>query len=154
MYINDTTAGKMDYYLQYRSTASAVDCRQGGAQDLRATLAMTSTMPTDFRSLSSWILGTGQYAAQGTIAFNLRIYAPVGGEITGLTVDGQPHSVTADKHEGRQVALLPVTLTPGQKSTVTADIRTAKGQSGDGIFSYTPGMVPAPNGVAITSACH
>jgi hypothetical protein len=154
MYINDTTAGKMDYYLQYRSTASAVDCREGGAQDLRATLAMTSTMPADFRSLSSWILGTGQYAAQGTIAFNLRIYAPVGGEITGLTVDGQPHSVTADKHEGRQVALLPVTLTPGQKSTVTADIRTAKGQSGDGIFSYTPGMVPAPNGVAITSACH
>jgi hypothetical protein len=154
MYINDTTAGKMDYYLQYRSTASAVDCRQGGAQDLRATLAMTSMMPADFRSLSSWILGTGEYAAQGTIAFNLRIYAPVGGEITGLTVDGQSHSVTADKHKGRQVALLPVTLAPGQKSTVAADIRTAKGQSGDGIFSYTPGMVPAPNGVTIASACH
>jgi len=154
MYINDSTAGKMDYYLQYRSAASAVDCRQGGAQDFRATLAMTSTMPANFKSLSSWILGTGEYAAQGTIAFNLRIYAPVGGEITGMTVDGQSHSVTADKHEGRQVALLPVTLSPGQKSTVTADIRTAKGQSGDGIFSFTPGMVPAPNGVTITSACH
>ncbi len=154
MYINDATAGKMDYYLQYRGAASAVDCRQGGAQDLRATLALTSTMPTDFRSLSSWILGTGQYAAQGAIAFNLRIYAPVGGEIIGMTVDGTAHSVTADKHEGRQVALLPIILKPGQKSTVTADIRTAKGQSGDGIFSFTPGMVPAPNGVAITSACH
>jgi len=154
MYINDSTAGKMDYYLQYRSAASAVDCRQGGAQDLRATLAMTSTMPADFKSLSPWILGSGAYAAQGTIAFNLRIYAPVGGEITGMTVNGQSHSVTADKHGGRQVALLPVTLSPGQKSTVTADIRTAKGQSGDGIFSFTPGMVPAPNGVTITSACH
>jgi hypothetical protein len=154
MYINDATAGKMDYYLQYRSTASAVDCRHGGAQDLRATLALTSTMPADFSSLSPWILGTGQFAAQGTIAFNLRIYAPYDGEITGLTVDGQGHSVTSDKHNGRQVAFLPVTLAPGQKMTVTADIRTAKGQSGDGVFSYTPGMVPAANGSTITSACH
>jgi hypothetical protein len=153
MYINDSTAGKMDYYLQYRSTAAAVDCRKGGSQDIRATLALTSTMPADFRSLSIWILGSGQYAAQGQIAFNLRIYAPAGGEVTGLTVDGVPHSVTADTHDGRQVALLPVTLNPGQKVTVSADIRTARGQSGDGVLSFTPGMVPAPNGVSITSAC-
>jgi hypothetical protein len=154
MYLNDSTAGKMDYYLQYRSTAAAVDCRKGGAQDIRATLALTSTMPADFQNLSPWILGTGEYAAQGTIAFNLRIYAPYGGEITAMTVDGQSHSVTSDQHHGRQVALLPVTLGPGQRSTVTADIRTAKGQSGDGVFSFTPGMVPAPNGVKIVSACH
>jgi len=153
MYINDSTAGKMDYYLQYRSTAAAVDCRQGDAQDIRATLALTSTMPTDFRSLSIWILGSGQFAPQGQIAFNLRIYAPYGGEITGLTVDGAQHSVTADEHHGRQVALLPISLGPGQKSTVTADIRTARNQPGDGVLSFTPGMVPAPNGVSITSAC-
>jgi len=153
MYLNDSTAGKMDYYLQYRSTAAAVDCRQGDAQDIRATIALTSTMPAEFQRLSTWILGTGQFAAQGSIAFNLRVYAPYGGEITGMSVDGQTHSVTADKHRGRQVALLPMTLSPGQKSTVTADIRTAKGQSGDGVLSFTPGMVPAANGVPITSAC-
>jgi len=153
MYLNDSTAGKMDYYLQYRSTAAAVDCRQGDAQDIRATIALTSTMPADFQRLSTWILGTGQFAAQGSIAFNLRVYAPYGGEITGMSVDGQAHSVTADKHMGRQVALLPMTLSPGQRSTVTADIRTAKGQSGDGVLSFTPGMVPAANGVPITSAC-
>jgi hypothetical protein len=110
-------------------------------------------MPADFGALSPWIVGTGQFAPQGTIAFNLRVYAPYGGEITGLTVDGKGHSVTADKHKGRQVALLPMSLSPGQKTTVTADIRTAEGQSGDGVFSFTPGMVPAPNGVPITSAC-
>lgn len=154
MYLNDSTAGKMDYYLQYRSSAAAVDCRQDGAQDLRATLALTSTMPQDFQALSRWILGTGQFAPQGAIAFNLRIYGPHDGEITGMTVDGQPHSVTADRHKGRQVALLPVTLDPGQEMVVTADIRTAEGQSDDGVFSVTPGMVPAPNGVPIASACH
>jgi hypothetical protein len=153
MYINDSTAGKMDYYLQYRSSAAAVDCRKDDAQDIRATLALTSTMPTDFGSLSVWILGSGQYAAQGTIAFNLRVYAPRGGEITGLHVDGESRSITSDKHKDRQVAFVPITLGPGQKTTVTADLRTAKGQSGDGVFSFTPGMVPAPNGVKITSAC-
>jgi hypothetical protein len=153
IYLNDTTAGKMDYYLQYRSTAAAVDCRQGDAQDIRATVALSSTMPADFRRLSPWILGTGQFAPQGTIAFNLRVYAPYGGEVTGLSVDGRPHSVTADKHHGRQVALLPVSLAPGQTMTVTADLRSAEGQSGDGTLSFTPGMVPAPNGVKIASAC-
>jgi len=153
MYLNDSTAGKMDYYLQYRSAATAVDCRKGGSQDLRATLALTSTMPTDFHTLSPWIVGDGRYAPQGTIAFNLRIYAPHGGEITGLRVDGLGHSVTADQHDGRQVALLPLALAPGQTTTVTADIRTARGQGGDGVLSFTPGMVPAPNGIAIASAC-
>jgi hypothetical protein len=153
VYLNDTGAAKMGYYLQYRSTAAAVDCRQGGAQDLRTTLALTSTMPADFKTLSPWIIGTGRYAPQGSIAFNLRVYAPYGGEVTGLSVDGQPHSATADKHRGRQVALLPLTLRPGQTVTVTADLRTAEGQSGDGVLSFTPGMLPAPNGVRITSAC-
>lgn len=153
MYLNDSAAGKMDYYLQYRSSAAAVDCRRGGAQDIRATLALTSTMPPDFRSLSPWILGTGQYAPQGSIAFNLRVYAPRGGEITGITVDGEPYSVTADKHFGRQVALVAMELAPGQRSEVRADIRTATGQSGDGVFSFTPGMVPAANGVTVRSAC-
>jgi hypothetical protein len=110
-------------------------------------------MPTRFRTLSPWILGDGQFAKQGDIAFNLRIYAPIGGKVTGLSVDGQPHSATADKHRGRQVALLPLTLRPGQTVTVTADLRTAEGQSGDGVLSFTPGMLPAPNGVRITSAC-
>jgi hypothetical protein len=154
LYINDSTAGKMDYYLQYRSTAAAVDCRRDDSQDVRVTVALASTMPTDFHSLSVWVLGTGQYAAQGTIAFNLRVYAPYGGQITALTVDGQTHSITSDKHLGRQVALLPISLAPGQQSTVTADVRTARGQSGDGVLSFTPGMVPAPNGVRIASACH
>jgi len=153
MYLNDSTAGKMDYYLQYRTAADAVDCRRGGAQDLRATMALTSTMPADFSSLSPWIVGDGQYAPKGSIAFNLRIYAPTGGEITGMTVNGQPRSVTADEHQGRQVGLLPLTLGPGQQATVTADIRTANGQSGDGVFSFTPGMVTAANGVKIASAC-
>jgi len=48
---------------------------------------------------------------------------------------------------------MPISLSPGQDMTVSADIRTADGQSGDGVFSFTPGMVQAPNGVKILSGC-
>ncbi|MFL6024455.1 MAG: DUF4012 domain-containing protein [Marmoricola sp.] len=153
MYINDSTAGKMDFYLQYRSSVIAVDCRRHGAQDLRASVALTSTMPTDYKELSEFITGTGAFAPKGTIAFNLRFYAPYGGEITGLHVNGAPHSATADLHDGRQVAFLPVALKPQQQIVVTADIRTAPGQDRDGTFSFTPGMVPTKNGVTFASAC-
>ncbi|MFL6158480.1 MAG: DUF4012 domain-containing protein [Marmoricola sp.] len=153
MYINDSTAGKMDYYLQYRSSVAAVDCRRHGAQDLRASVAFTSTMPKDYQRLSEFVTGTGAFAPKGTIAFNLRFYAPYGGEIVGLTVNGKPNSATADLHHGRQVAFLPVALKPQEQVIVTADIRTAPGQDGDGVYSFTPGMVPAQNGVRFASAC-
>jgi hypothetical protein len=153
MYINDSTAGKMDYYLHYLTSVTAVDCRKDGAQDLRASISLTSTMPKDFGSLGPYVLGTGAYAKQGTIAFNLRVYGPAGGEIVGLKVDGVTHSVTADKDGDRQVAFLPVSLKPGQNSVVTADIRTGAGQDGNGVFSFTPGMEQKPNGVKILSAC-
>jgi hypothetical protein len=153
MYLNDAVAGKVDYYLEYRGAVSAVDCRQGGAQDLRASLSVASTVPKDYQRLGSFILGSGAYAPRGTIAFNLRIYAPVGGEIVGLKVNGATHSITADEHHGRQVAFLPVALKPGENTTITADIRTGKGQDGDGVFDFTPGMVSSPNGVKIPSAC-
>ncbi|MCW2755233.1 MAG: hypothetical protein JWQ32_2644 [Marmoricola sp.] len=154
MYLNNSSASKMDYYLQYRTSVAAVDCRQHGSQDLRVTVDLVSKMPTDFSKLGVYVLGTGAYSPQGTIADNLRIYAPYGGQVTGLQVDGVDHSVTANKHEGREVAFLPISLKPGQHTLVTADIQTADGQSGDGVFDFTPGMVPAPNGVKIVSACN
>ena len=153
MYLNDSLAGKIDYYLQYRSSVAAVDCRNDDSQDVRLSVAFTSQVPADFSKLSPYIVGTGQFAPQGSITFNLRLYAPRGGEIVGLQVNGETRSVTADRHQDRQVAIVPISLEPGEQLNLTADVRTGKGQDGHGRFSFTPGMVPAGNGVKITSAC-
>ncbi|MCW2785089.1 MAG: hypothetical protein JWP74_1606 [Marmoricola sp.] len=154
LYFNDATAAKADFYLNYRASVAAVDCRQHGAQDYRATVSLSSKVPASYSNLSVYVLGDGTFAPRGTIAVNLRLYAPYGGSVTGMEVDGVTHSVTADKHEGRQVAFLPVSLKPGQQVVVTADIQTGKGQTGTGVFDFTPGMNPAPNGVKIDSACN
>jgi hypothetical protein len=153
LFINDSTAGKMDYYLQYRSSVSAVDCRDHGAQDLHAVVTLGSNVPKDFSSLGPFILGSGEFTKKGDIAFNLRLYAPAGGEVTGLTIDGKEQTITADPDHGRTIAFLPITLTPGQRMTVTADITTAKNQSGDGVLDFTPGLLPVANGTKIASAC-
>lgn len=162
IYFNDTTASKMDYYLHYVATATATECRQKGAQDLRTTVVLNSTMPKDFSNLGLSVLGEGTFSPKGQIGVNMRIYAPAGGEITDLTVDGVPAAITADQHFGRQVAYVPITLKPGQDMTIVAEIRTGTGQDGDGVLNFTPGLestdengnaVPISNGRKIPSAC-
>lgn len=153
MYFNDTVAGKAQFYLDYQPTVSARRCLEDGVQELRASVALESSMPRDFRRLSEWVTGNGQYAPKGSIAFNLRIYGPVAGAITGVTQDGQVVSVTADRHQDRQVAVVPVQLRPGQRMVVKATMRTGAGQTGKPVLTTTPGIRSQPNGVATTSAC-
>jgi hypothetical protein len=93
------------------------------------------------------------YRCSVTGSSRSRVYAPYGGQITDLEVDSTPADITADKHYGRQVAFLPVSLAPGEHTTITVDFRTRKGQSGNGSFSYTPGILEAANGSEIVSAC-
>lgn len=163
IFLNDTTASKMDYYLDYLTTAVATECRQKGAQDIRATVVMRSNLPEDFssRDLGTSVLGTGTFVRQGQIGVNMRIYAPAGGEVVDLTVNGEEVSITADQHFGRQVAYVPITLKPGQELKVVAAIRTRAGQDGDGRLTFTPGLraanedgSPVVNGRRIPSACN
>ncbi|MCX6396915.1 MAG: DUF4012 domain-containing protein [Propionibacteriales bacterium] len=162
VYLNDTTASKMDYYLQYVATATATECRRKGAQDLRTTVVLRSTMPKSFANLGISVLGQGIYVPQGQIGVNLRIYAPAGGEVLDLQVDGEPVVITADRHFGRQVAYVPITLKPGQELTVVAKVRSGENQPADGVLNFTPGLestdvngnaVPVVNGRTIASAC-
>lgn len=152
-YLNDATAGKAGYYLEQHPTVSARECRPDGSQRLEAAVALESTMPKDVATLSEWITGTGAYTPRGTIAVNLRVYGPVAGRITGLTVDGRQRSVTADRHRDRQVAVVPVVLQPGQRVLVRASMTTGPGQRQGPVLSFTPGIRSRPNGVTLTSAC-
>ena len=162
VYFNDTTASKMDYYLSYAASATATECRRKGAQDIRTTVVLKSNVPKNLNGLGTSVLGTGQFAPQGQIGVNMRIYAPAGGEVVDLQVNGSPSAITADRHFGRQVAYVPITLKPGEEMTVVAKVRSAPGQDGDGRLDFTPGLepvgaggiaVPIVNGRKIPSAC-
>lgn len=152
-YLNDATAGKPEYYLDHQPTASARSCRPDGSQVLEASIALESSMPKDFAELSPYITGFGTFAPRGTIAFNLRVYGPVDGDIAEVSVDGEPMSVTADRHAGRQVAVVPVSLEPGRRIVVRARMTSGPGQTAGPVLSFTPGIRSQPNGVELASAC-
>ena len=153
LYLNDATAGKPEFYLDYQPALSARRCLSGGRQELQASVALVSNMPKDHHRLSYWITGTGQYAPKGTIAVNLRIYSPKGGTVTEVRRGNETISVTADRHEDHQVAVVPLQLEPGERVVVRATMTTAQGQSGRPVLDLTPGIRLQDNGVEVTSAC-
>ncbi len=153
MYLDDATGGKLDYYLRYTANLSAGHCTASGQQSLDASMLLESRLPARWKKLSPWVLGRGDATPPGVMRINLRIYGPVGGRITQVTVDSNSVPVSTNQHKRRQVAVVPVLLQPGQRMLVSATIRTASGQGADPVLEFTPGMGAAPNGVRVPAAC-
>ncbi|MEO6472277.1 MAG: hypothetical protein ABIR57_10100, partial [Aeromicrobium sp.] len=88
-----------------------------------------------------------------TFGMNLSFYAPFGGAVTDLKVNGKDQSINRGSHNGLNVVILPVTLAPGQTVTVKTSMFTGKHQRDDAVFSTTPGIEKTPNNVKVLSAC-
>lgn len=152
LYLNDSVAGKPEFYLDYHAGLSSRGC-QDDRQFIELSMALKSNMPSNFDQLSPWITGDGTYVQRGNIGVNLRIYGPEGGQVVGLTRGGEQVSVTADRHKGRQVAKVPIELAPGERIVVKARIVSATGQLGKPVLDMTPGVTLQPNGVEFSSRC-
>ncbi len=81
------------------------------------------------------------------------IYAPTGGTLTGLSVNGKRAPVYPRADGGRKVYVLPMVLKPGDRATVDASFRSGPGQTGDPVLDWTPGMTWGPSGATAASAC-
>ena len=153
MYLDDATGGKLGYYLHYSANLSAGHCTSAGQQSLDASMLLESRLPERWKKLSPWVLGRGDATPPGMMRLNLRIYGPVRGRITQVTVNSNSVPVSTNEQDGRQVAVVPMIIRPGQRMLVSATIRTATGQRGDPVLEFTPGMAAAPNGVRVAAAC-
>jgi hypothetical protein len=153
VYLDDAGGGKMEYYLRFHTHVSATGCRPDGSQSLVTSTALTSTAPHDVSGLSPYVTGDGSFVRRGTMLLNLRLVAPAGGAVTGLTVDGQPATVTADRLGGRQVSTVVVRLWPGRRVVVASTQRTGAWQTGDAVVSSTPGVEATAVGGPVRSAC-
>lgn len=152
LYFNDSTATKLEYYLHYRTTVHATACTMAGVQSLTSTTVLRSTVPKNAATLPGSVLGK-DIGAPGTMRMNLRFYAPYGGAMSGLKVNGKEQTINRGEHDGLNVVILPVILAPGQEVTVTTRMFTGRGQRDDAVFRTTPGIGPTPNNVVIPSAC-
>lgn len=153
LYLNDSVAGKMEYYLRHSATATATSCTRQGVQTLKFSAAFRSTAPPAVTTYPIWVAGTGQFAPRGDISMSVLIYGPWHGSISSLRIDGKSIAVSANRHAGRQVAVLPVQLRPGQAMNVTGTMLSGPDQTGEVSLTSTPGMELTNNPVSFASAC-
>jgi uncharacterized protein DUF4012 len=151
VYLNDATAGKIEYYLDTDGSIYSFGCKKG-VQDVTAQVDLTSSVRTDDK-LSPYVTGTGKYTARGNIAVNLRIYAPPGGRLTGLTVAGKRTSIAVVQHEGREVSVVPLVIPPREHVRVLASFTARAGQKAPPTLTMTPGIQWKPAQVTARSGC-
>lgn len=154
LFLTDATAGKMQYFLDYRAGLNAHQCDAEGKQALDATMLLSSRVPADFSALSDWVLGVGNHVPQGSMQMNLRVFAPAGGSVNQITVNGRPVTVNVDRLGHREVSTVPVILAPGERALVAVTLIGARGQTAQPVLTFTPGMVSQPNDLRVPSACH
>jgi hypothetical protein len=152
VYLNDATGTKLDYYLDYDVSLEPLSCSDSQAQEQRLTVTMTSNAPKDAAtSLPPSILGLSRPAAW--LLTNLYIYAPVGGDVGGATLDGDRFAFAPYRHDSRPVAGATIELTPGQTRTLTYVVTSGPDQPGDPDVRITPGVPGSGTVDSQGSAC-
>jgi hypothetical protein len=154
VYLNDSTASKMQYYLDVDVSARSVRCTSAGVQTIQLTTTYTSTAPADASELPDYITGDGFAGPQGTMVLDTRTFAPAGGRFVAFALNNKFRPNNGVTFKGRPVNFAAFSLKPGAKVTVTATMLTANDQRGDVVLSRTPGVRSTPNGVNVKSSCH
>ncbi|WP_332662171.1 DUF4012 domain-containing protein [Aeromicrobium sp.] len=153
VYLNDSTASKMQYYLDVDVAARSVRCTSQGAQTIQLTTTYTSTAPADAAELPEYITGTGSSGPQGNMVLDTRTFAPSGGRFVSFTLNDKFRPNNGVTFKGRPVNFAAFSLKPGAKVTVEATIVTAPNQRGDAVLSKTPGVQSSENGITVPSSC-
>lgn len=153
VYMNDATGAKMQYYLDYDISAEATKCSAAGAQTYRTSTTLTSSAPADSAQLPESIRGPGFGAEPGSMLVNMYVYAPEGGKVGAVTIDGEEAASFPATQDGRGVQLVTVQIDPGQTVEVGATVVSGADQRGAGRLQATPSIKPGSKSRAIASAC-
>jgi hypothetical protein len=153
IYYNDATQAKLEYYLRKDTAVKATTCTADGAQSLTTTTRLRSLAPKAIRTLPRSIVGPGTGEKRGSFRMVMSFYAPFGGLVNRLEVNGKEQPLNRFEHDGINVVSMPVLLAPGQEVTVKASMFTGKGQRDDAVFTTTPGIEATPNNVRVPTAC-
>ncbi len=152
-YLNSGTQAKIQYFLRYDGRVRSLGCDDEGRQVVQARFRLRSDVPTPVSQLDPYVSGLGDEAEPGVNLVNLAMYAPTGGSLTALQVDGEAAPVASGEIDDRGVAVLPVELEPGESAEVVADFTTRRGQDGAPRMQWTPGMASGPTEDVAPSRC-
>ena len=152
-YLDDSTEYKIDYFLRHRAEITSVGCTDDDRQVVQARLLLKSQVPEPVSELPPYVVGDGSKAPPGDIKLLLRIFAPQGGELTAMEVDGEETSVSQAVTYDREVTQKTVQLEPGQSMEVVVRFVGAPGELGDPRVQWTPGIEWGPSEAVAASVC-
>ena len=152
VFLNDSTAAKMDYYLHYKVEASSDSCA-GRRQRLTVHMTMTSTAPMSPGALPPYVTGADAFGPPGTFETTVGVYAPVGGRVLSATLDGQAAPIARLAYVGRPLVVQTIGLQPGQTRQLSFTVLGGPGQVLPAKLRVTPGVYDGGPAVAPSSAC-
>jgi hypothetical protein len=152
VYFNAALPYKLDYYLDYDTSVSSTRC-VNGRQELKVTVDLSSRVPPTFKKLSQYVAPDVPQFKRGSIVTTMYFFAPVGGSVQQLTVDGEKQEFAPQRLESRPVFARTVAIKPGRSSTVTVDVLAGRGQTGTPDLRVTPGVRSTGIGTVSDSAC-
>lgn len=154
VFLNDSAADKMSYYLDYRVDVTPTACRPDRSQKLTVTVHLRSRAPRDAASLAPSIVGPGARGVPlGHILTTVLLYAPVDGSIDRVRIGGEQVRIAEYDDLPRPVGSWTVGLAPGERQTLEYDVTTGPHQPGDVALRTTPGVHGAGVGDVRPSAC-
>jgi hypothetical protein len=144
VYLNDSTGGKMDYYLTSSVGIASAICRNDGRPNFEVKVRLSSSAPADAAtSLPDYVTADGNFNVDpGNVATNVFVYAPSGSVPYSVTINGEEYSFVASEHAGNSVAGVNVELAPGEGSTISMKFVGLAGAAQAVSLEHTPMASP------------
>lgn len=138
--LQDATASKMSYYLDYRTRAAVTSCTAEVAR-VRVTTTLMSVPPADPASLPRYITGGANTGTEpGEQLVQVRLLTPSEGRIRGFTIRGKKYGPRSLYLEDRQVSTAYLLLKPDQPADVVWVVDVPR--RGEIPVRVTPGIEP------------
>jgi len=122
VFLDDGTAGKLDYYLTTKVSVEDLRCT-GPDPTATVRLDLTYAPPADVAKLPHYVTGFPVSALPtGWLATNITVYSPVGAKLGALGLDDGFVSGTMATDAGRAVQVVTSWLPPGGHATYRATV--------------------------------
>lgn len=152
VFLNDATASKMGYYLDYDVDVESVGC-QDGRQTLEATMTIGSHLAPGTK-LPVAVTGPGTYGvSRGDHLVVAELFGPFEGTLTHFTFDGDKQGGAESSYLGHPSLPVATFLKPGQDFELTWRMTTGPDQAGDVEVLVGAGVARENESSVATSGC-